>query len=156
MQRGRIFLQAGSTSKIGIKRDPQRPQPELSKPIILEKCKDDLQREFYIRMTRKFGWTNNVLVHQIENQTCEKILLNQTTFDRTVSAETPKHAKLAVKDEYTLINQSDALCSVARHRNSMTRDRLDIPIIYFFNSYGRESIKLRQAVKIAMTASGSV
>ena len=69
--------------------------------IILEKCKDDLQREFYLRMTRKFGWTKNVLLHQIENQTYEKTLLNQTTFDRTVSAETSKHALLAVKDEYT-------------------------------------------------------
>ncbi len=69
--------------------------------IILEKCKDDLQREFYLRMTRKFGWTKNVLVHQIENQTYEKTLLNQTTFDRTVSEKTGKHAKLAVKDEYT-------------------------------------------------------
>jgi len=69
--------------------------------IVLEKCKDDLQREFYLRMTRKFGWTKNVLVHQIENQTYEKTLINQTTFDRTVSAETSEQAKLAVKDEYT-------------------------------------------------------
>lgn len=45
--------------------------------IIMEKCKDDLEREFYIRMTRKFGWTKNVLVHQIENQSYEKTLLNQ-------------------------------------------------------------------------------
>ena len=30
--------------------------------VILEKCKDDLEREFYIRMTRKFGWTKNVLI----------------------------------------------------------------------------------------------
>lgn len=69
--------------------------------IIFQKCKDDLQREFYIRMTRKFGWTKNVLVHQIENQTYEKTLLNQTTFDRAVAAENSVHAKLAVKDEYT-------------------------------------------------------
>jgi predicted nuclease of restriction endonuclease-like (RecB) superfamily len=69
--------------------------------IILEKCKDHLQREFYIRMTRKFGWTKNVLVHQIENHTYETTLLSQTTFDRTVAAPTSKHAKLAVKDEYT-------------------------------------------------------
>ncbi len=33
--------------------------------IIMARCKDDLEREFYIRMTRKFGWTKNVLVHQI-------------------------------------------------------------------------------------------
>jgi predicted nuclease of restriction endonuclease-like (RecB) superfamily len=49
--------------------------------VILEKCKDDLEHEFYIRMTRKFGWTKNILIHQIENQTCEKTLLNQTNFD---------------------------------------------------------------------------
>jgi predicted nuclease of restriction endonuclease-like (RecB) superfamily len=69
--------------------------------IILERCKDDLQREFYIRMTRKLGWTKNVLIHQIDNQTYEKTLLNQTNFDRTVSEDIRAQAKLAVKDEYT-------------------------------------------------------
>ncbi|UKO97860.1 PDDEXK nuclease domain-containing protein [Nostoc sp. UHCC 0870] len=69
--------------------------------VILEKCKDDLEREFYIRMTRKFGWTKNVLIHQIENQTYEKTLLNQTNFDQSISAEISNQLKLAVKDEYT-------------------------------------------------------
>lgn len=68
--------------------------------VILEKCKDDLEREFYIRMTRKFGWTKNVLIHQIENQNYEKTLLNQTNFDRSVPEEIRNQAKLAVKDEY--------------------------------------------------------
>ncbi len=68
--------------------------------VILEKCKDDLKREFYIRMTKKFGWTKNVLIHQIENQTYEKTLLNQTNFQQTVSEEIRNQAKLAVKDEY--------------------------------------------------------
>lgn len=68
---------------------------------IFEKCKDDLQREFYIRMTRKFGWTKNVLIHQIENKTYEKTLLNQTNFNKTVPADIRNQAKLAVKDEYT-------------------------------------------------------
>ncbi|MEH2195632.1 MAG: PDDEXK nuclease domain-containing protein [Nostoc sp.] len=69
--------------------------------VIVEKCKDELEREFYIRMTRKFGWTKNVLIHQIENQTYEKTLLNQTNFDKTVPAEIRNQLKLAVKDEYT-------------------------------------------------------
>ena len=69
--------------------------------VIMGRCKDNLEREFYIRMTRKFGWTKNVLLHQIENQTYEKTLLNQTTFDRAVAAGNSVHAKLAVKDEYT-------------------------------------------------------
>ncbi len=68
---------------------------------ILEKCKDDLEREFYLRMTRKFGWTKNVLIHQIENQTYQKTLLNQTNFDSTLTPEISKPAKLAIKDEYT-------------------------------------------------------
>jgi predicted nuclease of restriction endonuclease-like (RecB) superfamily len=49
--------------------------------VIMEKCKDELEREFYIRMTRKLGWTKAVLIHQIENKTYEKTLLNQTNFD---------------------------------------------------------------------------
>lgn len=69
--------------------------------VIIEKCKDDLEREFYIKMTRKFGWTKNVLIHQIENQTYEKTLLNQTNFDLSLPSEIRNQAKLAVKDDYT-------------------------------------------------------
>jgi len=68
---------------------------------ILSKCKDYLEREFYIRMTQKFGWSRNVLIHQIENQTYEKTLLNQTNFEQTLPDEVRNQAKLAVKDEYT-------------------------------------------------------
>ena len=69
--------------------------------VILEQCDDLLQSEFYIRMTRKFGWSKNVLVHQIENQSYEKTLLGQTNFDQTLTPELRFQAKLAVKDEYT-------------------------------------------------------
>jgi predicted nuclease of restriction endonuclease-like (RecB) superfamily len=69
--------------------------------VILAKCKDELEQEFYLRMTRKFGWSRDVLVHRIENQDYEKTLLNQTNFDQTVSPEVQQQAKLAVKDEYT-------------------------------------------------------
>ena len=69
--------------------------------IILAGCKNDLEREFYIRMTRKFGWTKNVLAIKIETHTYENTLLSQTNFDQTVSEEIRNQAKLAVKDEYT-------------------------------------------------------
>ncbi len=68
--------------------------------IILQRCKDPLEREFYIRMTRKFGWSKNVLIHQIENQSYEKTLVGQTNFDQAVPPEILNQAKLAVKDEY--------------------------------------------------------
>jgi predicted nuclease of restriction endonuclease-like (RecB) superfamily len=69
--------------------------------VLLEKCKDDLAREFYMRMSRKFGWTKNVLIHQVENQTYEKTLLNQTNFPERLPAESQSQAQLAVRDEYT-------------------------------------------------------
>lgn len=65
------------------------------------KCHDSLQREFYIRMTRRHGWSKNILVHQIENQTYEKTLLNQNNFEETLPASISNEARLALKDEYT-------------------------------------------------------
>ena len=67
---------------------------------IMEKCKDDLQREFYIQMTKRFGWTKRILINFIEAKTYEKYLLNQTNFDLTIPDERQIQAKLAVKDEY--------------------------------------------------------
>jgi len=67
---------------------------------ILSRCKDPLEREFYLRMTRKFGWSKNVLIHQIDNQSYEKSMLGQTNFDQTLTPELRAQAKLAVKDEY--------------------------------------------------------
>jgi len=68
--------------------------------IIMERCKDDLEREFYIRMSRKFGWSKNVLIHHIENKTYEKTLSGQTSFEKTLPEKLKHQAKLAVKDEY--------------------------------------------------------
>lgn len=69
--------------------------------VIMSKCKNDLEREFYIRMTKKFGWTKEVLIQQVENQSYEKTLLNQTNFDKVLPDKIRQQAKLAVKDEYT-------------------------------------------------------
>jgi hypothetical protein len=68
---------------------------------ILTKCKNNQERQFYILSTKQFGWTKNVLIHQIENKTFEKYLLNQTNFDNTLPEDIKNQAHLAVKDEYT-------------------------------------------------------
>ena len=36
--------------------------------VIMEKCNDPSEREFYIKMTKRYGWTKDVLVNNIENQ----------------------------------------------------------------------------------------
>jgi predicted nuclease of restriction endonuclease-like (RecB) superfamily len=87
-------------------RDSQKLQPLVAEIgwshnlAIFEKCKDNLEREFYLRMTKAQGWTKNVLIHQIENQAYQKTLRNQTNFAQTLPADSQARATLAVKDEY--------------------------------------------------------
>ncbi len=69
--------------------------------LILDRCAEPLQREFYLRATARFGWTRRVLDHQIDNQSFEKYLLNQTSFDQSLTPAVAAQAKLAVKDHYT-------------------------------------------------------
>ncbi len=69
--------------------------------IIFQRCKDSLEREFYLRMTHKMGWSKSILIHQIENQSYEKSLTGQNNFDEALAPELQAQAKLAVRDEYT-------------------------------------------------------
>lgn len=68
--------------------------------IIFESCKNDLEREFYLRMTKQHGWTKNILAIKIESRPYENTLINQTNFDKTVPDTIKTQAKLVVKDEY--------------------------------------------------------
>jgi len=68
--------------------------------VILKKCKNNQERQFYTISTKKYGWTKDVLTHQIENKTFEKYLLNQTNFDAVLPDHIKKQAYLAVKDHY--------------------------------------------------------
>lgn len=78
--------------------------------LILDRCQNSMQREFYLRATARFGWTRRVLEHQIDNQTYEKYLLNQTSFDNALPQAIAAQAKQAVKDHYTFdfLELSDA------------------------------------------------
>ncbi len=69
--------------------------------VVFEKCKDKLEREFYIRMSRKSGWTKNVLIHQIESGAYKRAMAGQTNFMKTLPKKQHPQAILAVKDEYT-------------------------------------------------------
>jgi len=95
---------------------------------IMSRCKDPLEREFYIRMTKKFGWTKNVLIHQIENQSYEKTLLGQTNFDKTLTPKQRAQAKLAVKDEYTFYLPRKKLPNCRKMWNNPMPDFLKSPM----------------------------
>lgn len=69
--------------------------------LIMSHCQDDLEREFYLRATARFGWTKAVLQHQLDNKSYARYLLNQTNFDAAVPDSLKAQAVLAVKDHYT-------------------------------------------------------
>lgn len=69
--------------------------------VILTKCKETRQRQFYILSTKKYGWTKDVLINKIEAKTYENYLLGQSNFDTTLPEKIKNQAILALKDEYT-------------------------------------------------------
>jgi predicted nuclease of restriction endonuclease-like (RecB) superfamily len=69
--------------------------------IILNSCGTDLEREFYIRMTIKHGWSKRTLFDKIELKTYETTMASQTSFEKALPPELAAPARLAVKDEYT-------------------------------------------------------
>lgn len=69
--------------------------------VILTKCKETQQRQFYILATKKYGWTKDVLINKIEAKAYENYLLGQSNFDTTLPEKVKNQAILALKDEYT-------------------------------------------------------
>lgn len=69
---------------------------------IIDKCKSLEESLFYMEMSKKYGWTRNVLIHHIEGRSYQQYLLGQTNFDKTLPEKYKHQAKLAVKDEYNL------------------------------------------------------
>jgi predicted nuclease of restriction endonuclease-like (RecB) superfamily len=69
---------------------------------LLSKCKDPLEREFYMKMSRKNGWSYRVLIHHIEMSTFEKTMLAQSNFNKSLPVNLRPEAALAVRDEYAL------------------------------------------------------
>ena len=49
--------------------------------IIFSKCHSQGEREFYLRSSKKFGWSKRVLEREIENETYNKFQLGQANFN---------------------------------------------------------------------------
>lgn len=114
---------------------------------ILKKCKNNQERQFYILSTKKFGWTKNVLIHQIENKMFERYLLNQTNFENTLPDSIKNQAYLAVKDEYTF----DFLNLADEHSESDLEQALVQNIRSFLVELGHNYTFIGNQYKIIMS-----
>ena len=71
--------------------------------IILSRLKEIKEREFYIRSTIKFGWSRDVLIHQVESEAHKQVKLEKIhNFPKALPAHLAEQADLAVKDTYAL------------------------------------------------------
>ncbi|MDO9575401.1 MAG: PDDEXK nuclease domain-containing protein [bacterium] len=71
--------------------------------VMLSRIKDIKEREFYIRGTIQFGWSRNVLVHQIEAEAYKQTKIKKMhNFPKTLPAHLAEQADLTMKDTYTL------------------------------------------------------
>ncbi len=70
--------------------------------IILDKIKDDKEREFYINETVKNGWSRNVMVHQIESNLYQRQIQSDKThnFKTTLTKPQSDLAHEILKDPY--------------------------------------------------------
>jgi len=72
--------------------------------VILEKLKDDYQREYYLRMTFRNSWSRSILINQIETKSFERFLTDKKShnFDKALLVKISKEAKRTLKDSYML------------------------------------------------------
>ncbi|MCK4329122.1 DUF1016 family protein [candidate division WOR-3 bacterium] len=71
--------------------------------VIMQRVKIPEVKEYYIKATIQFGWSRNVLVHQIEAEAYKQTKIKKIhNFPETLPAHLAEQADLTMKDTYTL------------------------------------------------------
>jgi len=72
--------------------------------VIFTKCKDNTQREYYIKNTIEYGWNRNVLTHHIQTNLFERDdeKSKMNNFSLSLSSKLSELATDIVKSEYNL------------------------------------------------------
>lgn len=78
--------------------------PWGSNILIFSKCKDDIEKEYYIKNTIENGWNRNVLMHHIKIDLFQrdKIEAKSNNFEISLPTELSELATDIVKSEYNL------------------------------------------------------
>lgn len=70
--------------------------------LILEKCKDDIKREYYLRKTKQMGWSKLDLIDKINKHHFENQALVQNNFDNTISNDIKAQVAWEFVDDYNI------------------------------------------------------
>ncbi len=100
--------------------------------LILTKCKDPLQREFYIKMTIKNGWSRSILEDKIADEEFERWALKQDNYKKRLPATISEKAEFVAKDDYNL----DFLLLKDRHKEKELEQAITENIVQFLSTMG--------------------
>ena len=67
---------------------------------LMQKVKDPTAREWYARATVQYGWSRNILIHQMDSRLIERQGQATTNFERTLPAPQSELAQQLLKDPY--------------------------------------------------------
>jgi predicted nuclease of restriction endonuclease-like (RecB) superfamily len=70
--------------------------------LIIEKCKDIVQVEFYLRKTKQMGWSKADLIDKIKKNHFENQVLAQNNFETTVNPELRAQVAWEFVDDYNI------------------------------------------------------
>ena len=71
--------------------------------VIMQKVKIQEVKKYYIKATIQFGWSRNVLIHQIEAEAHKQAKIKKMhNFPKTLPAHLAEQADIALKDSYAL------------------------------------------------------
>ena len=70
--------------------------------LIIENCKNDIQKEYYLHKTKQMGWSKADLIDKIKKNHFENQSLAQNNFETTVSLELKADVAWEFVDDYTI------------------------------------------------------
>ncbi len=70
--------------------------------LIIEKCKDDIQREYYLKKTKQMGWSKLDLIDKIQKNHFENQALAQNNFETTISTDLKAQVAWEFVDDYNV------------------------------------------------------
>lgn len=100
--------------------------------LILDICKTEEERAFYLDTAARFNLSYRVLERQIRGGEYQRYQLNQTNFSQTLPPIQVRQALLAVKDDYNL----DFLGLADEHTERQLEDALILNITRFLQEMG--------------------
>lgn len=92
-----------AVAKLGLVKWPRAVAklPWAHNVLLLEKCKNPKARDWYAEAAVEYGWSRDVLVHQIESELHKRQGKALTNFKRTLPPSQSDLAEQIIKDPYT-------------------------------------------------------